>query len=165
MMHKVSPETDEAFLVEWPLRPVMHLPEMEMNDAPPRHGCSSQPAPPGHCGELPLGWTVAHLTLLPGQSASWRVVADSEIQNHHSHVRLTRLFYAYECDMQQGDVLRDTRGERIGLRTDSSGKTNITVTNEHAGRRASSGGWRVAAGGWLSRLQEILVDLSVPRVR
>lgn len=144
--------------MEWPLRPVMHLPEMEMNEAPPRHASSSQPAPRVHCGELPLGRTVTQLTLLPGQSASWRVVADSEIHNHHSRVRLTRLFYAYEYNMQPGDVLRVTRGERIWLRTDDYGRTDATVTSEHAGRRAST-------GGWLSRLQEILVDLSVPRVR
>lgn len=129
-----------------------------MNEAPPHLTCSSASAPPGHCGEPPLNRIVIHLALLPGQTVSWRIVADSEIRTHGSRVWLTRLFSPCDYWMQPGDVLRVTRGERIWLSSDGSGTTEVTVTSEHAGHRAST-------GGWLSRLREIVFDLSFPRAR
>jgi Protein of unknown function (DUF2917) len=101
---------------------------------------------------------VVHLELQPGQTVSWRVVADSEIRAHGSRIWLTRVGFPYDYWMQPGDVLRVKRGERVWISSDGDGPGEVAVASDYRDHRSHM-------NRWLSHLKEIIVDLSFLRAR
>ena len=100
---------------------------------------------------------VIHLSLVPQQTVSWRVVADSEVRAHGSRVWLTRIFSPHDYWMQAGDVIRIARGERIWLSADGDRPTEVTLTSDYVERR------RLFARRplrWLGRALDILLPLA-----
>jgi hypothetical protein len=126
---------------------------MKMDEASRQFVCPDLPACRPH-GEIQSPKMVIHLTLVPGQTVSWRVIADSEIRAYSSRVWLTRIFSPYDYWMEPGDVIRVTRGERIWLSADA--QAEVTLTSEYVERR---NGLR----RWIARLQELAFYLTARR--
>jgi hypothetical protein len=125
---------------------------MTMHDASQQFDYS--PLPGGHpAGEMHLPKMVIHVGLMPGQTVSWRVIANAEIRAHGSRVWLTRIFSPYDYWMQPGDVVRVARGERIWLGTDSSVPAEVTLTSEYGERRRLFSRW---SARWLELAFNIL---------
>ena len=100
---------------------------------------------------------VIHLSLLPQQTVSWRVVADSEVRAHGSRVWLTRIFSPHDYWMQAGDVIRIARGERIWLSADGDGPVEVTLSSEYVERRRLFGRRPLR---WLRRVLDIILPLA-----
>ena len=125
------------------------------------HDASQQP----ECSHLPRGQPagemysprmVIHLGLVPGQTVSWRMIADAEICAHGSPVWLTRIVSPYDHWMQPGQVVRVVRGERIWLCPDGDAPAEVTLTSVYAERRRPLSRW---AARWLG----LVFDLLSPR--
>jgi hypothetical protein len=100
---------------------------------------------------------VIHLSLVPQQTVSWRVVSDSEVRAHGSRVWLTRIFSPHDYWMQAGDVIRVARGERIWLSADGDRPVEVTLTSEYVERRQLFGRRPLR---WLGRVLDILSPLA-----
>jgi Protein of unknown function (DUF2917) len=101
---------------------------------------------------------VIRFALLPGQTVSWRVLADSELRVGKARVWVTRIFSPYDYWLQTGDVLRLTRGERIWLSTDANVVAEISLTSAFAVARRP-------LFKWIERLRDCLADISLLRSR
>jgi hypothetical protein len=97
---------------------------------------------------------VLHIEVLPGQTLSWRIDADSEIRVLDSGVWVTRHHSPYDYWPQPGDVLRVMRGERIWISNEGNQKAEVTVSRDLAPRD------RQLRSRWLSSLWAIAEDLS-----
>lgn len=101
---------------------------------------------------------VIRFAVLPGQTVSWRVLADSELCVGKARVWVTRVFSPYDYWLQTGDVLRLKRGERIWLSTDANVLAEISLTSAYAVARRPP-------FKWIERLRDYLADISLLRSR
>ena len=101
---------------------------------------------------------VIRFVVQPGQTASWRVRADSELRVGTARVWVTRIFSPYDYWLQTGDVLRVMRGERIWLSTDANIAAEISLTSAYAIARRP-------LFKWIERLRDYLADISQLRSR
>ncbi|SIO63292.1 DUF2917 domain-containing protein [Paraburkholderia phenazinium] len=101
---------------------------------------------------------VIHLSLLPRQTMSWRVMAHCEIRAHGERVWLTRIFSPYDHWLQAGDVIRVARGERIWLSADGERPAEVTLTSEYVGRRRRFDRWPVVR--WVERAFDSLLPVA-----
>lgn len=101
---------------------------------------------------------VIRFAVLPGQTVSWRVLADSELCVANARVWVTRIFLPYDYWLQTGDVLRLKRGERIWLSTDANVLAEISLTSAYAVARRP-------LFKWIERLRDYLADISLLRSR
>ena len=106
-----------------------------MQHASPQFDCSQLSGDHAAARETHAPRMVIHLSLVPQQTVSWRVCADSEVRAHGSRVWLTRIFSPHDYWMQTGDVIRIARGERIWLSADGDRPVEVTLTSEYVGRR------------------------------
>lgn len=100
---------------------------------------------------------VIHLSLVPQQTVSWRVISDCEVRAHGRHVWLTRIFSPYDYWMQAGDVIRIARGERIWLSADGDRPVEVTLTSEYIERRRLFGR---RPSRWLERIVDVFLPLA-----
>lgn len=126
-----------------------------MQHASQRFDCSQLPDDRA-TREISAPKMVIHLSLLPQQTVSWRVISDSEVRAHGPHVWLTRIFSPHDYWMQAGDVIRIARGERIWLSADGDRPVEVTLTSEYVERRRLFGQRPLR---WLGRL----VDNVLPK--
>ena len=101
---------------------------------------------------------VISFVIQPGQTASWRVRADSELRVGAARVWVTRIFSPYDYWLQTGDVLRVTRGERIWLSTDANIAAEISLTSAYAVARRP-------LFKYIERLRDCIADISLLRSR
>jgi Protein of unknown function (DUF2917) len=106
-----------------------------MQHASPQFDCSQLSGDHAAARETHAPRMVIHLSLVPQQTVSWRVVSDCEVRAHGSRVWLTRIFSPHDYWMQAGDVIRIARGERIWLSADGDRPVEVTLTSEYVGRR------------------------------
>lgn len=106
-----------------------------MQHASPQFDCSQLSGDHAAARETHAPRMVIHLSLVPQQTVSWRVVSDCEVRAHGSRVWLTRIFSPHDYWMQAGDVIRIARGERIWLSADGDRPAEVTLTSEYVGRR------------------------------
>ena len=128
-----------------------------MHDASQKSGCSCL-LHDQSVGALHAPKMVIHLSLVPRQTLSWRVIANCEIRADGERVWLTRIFSPYDYWLQAGDVIRIARGERIGLCADGERPAEMTLTSECLERRRTFDRWPMR---WLERTFDILSP--VPR--
>ncbi|WP_408500136.1 DUF2917 domain-containing protein [Paraburkholderia sediminicola] len=132
-----------------------------MRDARPQFGSDLPGCDPATETSSPK--VATRLSLLPGQTVSWRVKANAEIRAHGSDVWLTRCLYPYDYRMRPGDVIRLARGERIWLATDRDVSTQVTLTDDCDWRTGiclaggASAGW-----GWLSTFGRLPRRITLP---
>jgi hypothetical protein len=130
---------------------------MTMQHASPQFDCSQLSGDHDAVRETYAPRMVIHLSLVPRQTVSWRVVADCEVRAHGSRVWLTRIFSPHDYWMQVGDVIRIARGERIWLSADGDRPVEVTLTSEYVQRRRLL---RRRPLRWLRRLLDILLPLA-----
>jgi hypothetical protein len=101
---------------------------------------------------------VIRFAVVPEQTVSWRVLADSELRVGNARVWVTRIFSPYDYWLQPGDVLRLTRGERIWLSTDADKPAEVALVSAYAAARKP-------LFKWVERLSDYLADISLLRSR
>jgi hypothetical protein len=101
---------------------------------------------------------VIRFAVAPGQTVSWRVRADSELQIGNARAWVTRIFSPYDYWLQPGDVLRLARGERIWISTDSNICAEIMLVSAYAVARRP-------LFKWLEQLSNYISDISLLRSR
>ena len=101
---------------------------------------------------------VIRFAVVPGQTVSWRVLADSELRVGNARVWVTRIFSPYDYWLQPGDVLRLTRRERIWLSTDADMPAEVALVSAYAAARRP-------LFKWVERLSNYFADISLLRSR
>ncbi|MBV8628731.1 MAG: DUF2917 domain-containing protein [Paraburkholderia sp.] len=101
---------------------------------------------------------VIHFAVMPGQTVSLRLGADSELRVSTTRIWLTRIFSPYDYWLRPGDIIRVQRGERIWFSSDGDEVAEVTLTSQYIERRH-------ALSRWITRWTEQLFDLSAVRSR
>ena len=127
-----------------------------MHDASQKSDCSCLPHDHS-AGAMPAPRMVIHLSLVPRQTVSWRVIANCEISADGERVWLTRIFSPYDYWLQAGDVIRIARGERIWLCADGDRPAEVTLTSDYVERRRMFDRWPMR---WLERAFDILLPVA-----
>lgn len=123
-----------------------------MHDASPQFDSSGLPA--RHpAGKSPAPSVVIHLSLVPGQTVSWRLTANAEICVHGSQVWMTRAFSPYDYWIGPSEVIRLARGERIWMSTDGEQPTKVTLTSDY---NQQAGFWDRWARRWVTAALDML---------